>query len=240
MRLRCLAWVTVGLCFGMQSGTPGEEEGAIEGVIKFTGDVPKSRVKDDTGQQRNLLTVDRKTKGVGDIMVYLESPPVRADGRPKKAVVIDQLEHRFVPHMIAIRGGQRVKFTNSDAANHNVRAVFLEDRNAFNVYTGVDGEYEHVFHPVGKNHPVRLSCDIHPWMTAWIFVFEHPHFSISDERGGFRIADHAPGDYQLVLRQPDVGFLRRIDVSVESGETRKLELEFARDDLKLLQKVESD
>lgn len=233
MRFRFLTWVAVGLCFWTQHCAGGAEDGGIEGVIRYTGEVPKSRVKDNAAIRRDLLTVDRKTKGVRDVMVYLESPAVKADERPQKPVVVDQLEHRFVPHMIAIRGGQRVKFTNSDAANHNVRAVSLEERNTFNIYTAVGGEYEHVFYPTRKSHPVRLSCDIHPWMTAWLFVFEHPHFAVSDEKGRFRITNLAAGDYQLVVRQPDVGYLRRIDVSIEGGIVSKLELEFAHTDLKL-------
>lgn len=233
MRFRFLTWVAVGLCFCMQNRAHGEE-GVLEGVIRYTGDVPRSAVKDGAGHQRNLLTVDRKTEGVRDVLVYLESPAVTADDRPKKSVVIDQLEHRFVPHMIAIREGQRVKFTNSDAANHNVRAVSLEERNTFNIYTGVGGEYEHVFYSPRKSHPVRLSCDIHPWMTGWVFVFKHPYFAVSDEKGRFRIANLAAGDYQLVVRQPDVGYLRRMDVWIEVGKATKLEIEFARSDLKLL------
>lgn len=233
MRSRFLTWVTVGLCFCAQHGARSEEDGVIGGVVRYTGEVPKSRVKDEAAQRRDLLTVDRKTKGVRDVMVYLESPAVKAGERPKKPVVVDQLEHRFVPHMIAIRERQSVKFTNSDAANHNVRAVSLEERNTFNIYTAVGGDYEHVFYPPRKSHPVRLSCDIHPWMTAWIFVFDHPHFAVSDEKGRFRITNVAAGDYQLVVRQPDVGYLRRVAVSIEGGKASKLEFEFARSDLKL-------
>ena len=118
--------------------------------------------------------------------------------------------------------------------NHNVRAVALEERNTFNIYTGVGREYEHSFYPQRKSHPVRLGCDIHPWMSAWIFVFEHPHFAISDEKGRFQITNLVAGDYQLVVRQPDVGYLRRIDVSIEGGNTSKLNLEFAGGDLRVL------
>lgn len=240
MRLGFLTWTVVSLSFCQQCGARGEEDGVIEGVITYTGEVPRSTVKDNGGEQRHLLKVDRKTKGIRDVMLHLESPVVKADEPPKETLVVDQLEHRFVPHLIAIRAGQRVKFTNSDIANHNVRAISLEERNTFNIYTGVGREYEHVFYPQRKSHPVRLSCDIHPWMSAWIFVFEHSHFAVSDGKGKFRISNLVAGDYQLVVRQPDVGYLRRIDVSIESGKAHKLELEFADSDLKLFDGTRKD
>lgn len=233
IRFKFLTCLAVALCFWMARCDGEAKGGGIEGVVRYLGEVPKSRVKDDASIRRDLLTVHRKTRGVRDVVVYLESPAVKADEPPTKPVVVDQIEHRFVPHMIAIRGGQAVKFTNSDAANHNVRSVSLEERNTFNIYTGVGGEHQHVFYPTRKSHPVRLGCDIHPWMTAWIFVFDHPHFAVSDEKGRFRITKVAAGDYQLVVRQPDVGYLRRMQVSIEEGVTGKLKLEFAHADLKL-------
>lgn len=232
MRFGFLLWMAIALCCCSPHCAGSEEDTGVAGVIKFVDAVPKSRVKDGAGQRRDLLTVDRKTKGVRDVMVYLEVPAVKSDEPPIEAPVVDQVEHHFVPHMLAIQAGATVKFTNSDAANHNVRAVSLEERNAFNVYTSVGGEYKHAFHAQRKNHPIRLSCDIHPWMAGWIFVFDHLHFAVTDKKGRFRITNLAAGDYQLVLRQPDVGYLRRIKVSVEAGKVSTREFEFSRRDLK--------
>ena len=60
--------------------------------------------------------------------------------------------------------GQPVKFTNSDPANHNVRTAVTERTNQFNVFTGADGSYTHRFTP--QPEPIRVGCDIHPWMRA--------------------------------------------------------------------------
>lgn len=233
MRVGILTCVAVGLSVWTPHSAREAKSAGIEGIVRYSGEIPKSRVKDNAAIQRDLLTVDRKSKGVRDVMFYLQSPAAKAEEPPREPAVVDQIEHQFVPHMIAIRAGQSVRFTNSDSANHNVRAVSIEDRNTFNVYTGVGGEYVHVFYPTRKSHPVRLDCDIHPWMTAWIFVFEHPYFSISNEKGQFRISNLTAGNYQLVVRQPDVGYLRRIDVTIEDGAESKLDLEITRADLKL-------
>ena len=225
------------LCFCVGQSAHSEESGVVEGTVTFMGEVPLSRVVDDAAQRRELLSVDRRTKGVRYVMVYLDRPGVKSDDPPKEQVIIDQIDHRFVPHLIAIQAGQSVKFTNSDAANHNVRAIALEERNTFNVYTGVGRAYEHTFYAQRRSYPIRLSCDIHPWMTAWIFVFEHPYFAVTDEKGRFRIANVAAGDHQMVVRQPDVGYLRRIDVSVEPGKHSKQEVRFTRAELKMFSSV---
>ncbi len=237
MRFKWLISVTIGLCVCAQYSVYGESIGVIKGTITYTGDVPKSSTKDDAGQQRDLLTVDRRTKGVSDVIVYLDSPASRTTKSDDEAVVIDQIEHQFVPHVIAIREGQRVRFTNSDAANHNVRATSLEERNTFNIYTGVGRDYEHAFVAARKSYPIRLSCDIHPWMTGWIFVFKHSYFDVSDGKGNFQIANIADGDYQLVIRQPEVGYIRRIDVSITDGKSSPLDLKIAYGDLKLSEKT---
>jgi plastocyanin len=207
-----------------------QERGTLEGQVTYSGEVPKADVLDEAGRRRDLLQVDRRTKGVRDVMVSLLAPPSEPGDR--KTETVDQFEHRFVPHVIAIRAGQGIRFTNSDAANHNVRASSLEARNSFNIYTGIGGHYEHRFVAQPTLHPVRLGCDIHPWMSAWIFVFDHPYFAVTDEDGRFRIPDIPAGNYQLLVRQADVGYQRRIDLAIEAGKATTSTIQFTRDDLK--------
>ena len=95
------------------------------------------------------------------------------------------------------------------------------------------------FYAQRKSYPVRLSCDIHPWMSAWIFVFEHPYYAVTDEKGRFRIENVAAGEYQLVVQQPDVGYLHRIDVSVESGKLSKQAINFTRAELKMFRAAQN-
>ena len=52
-----------------------------------------------------------------------------------------------------------MKFTNSDAANHNVRAVSLEERNTFNIYTGVGGDVAAVDGVPGTAAAITLDFD---------------------------------------------------------------------------------
>ena len=227
---------------GDENETAESKFGVVEGVITFAGDIPKSKVKDDAGQFRPLLTVDRRSRGLSFVVTYLlpvESQPPNANRsaekngeKQRKPVKVDQIEHRFVPHLIAIRESETVTFTNSDAANHNVRTIAFEDQNQFNIYTGAGGEYRHRFVAERKNRPVRLSCDIHPWMRGWVFVFRHSFYAVTDKNGRFRIASIPPGDYRLRVEQPDIKYRHERAVSVESA-TTKVEIEITEQDVHL-------
>lgn len=221
---------------------PAAVSGAIEGVITFHGEIPKSATADDAGARRDLLQVDQKSGGLRYVVVWLaidkapanerESQAASPPGAARLTVLMDQRDHEFVPRLLAVRSGQPVKFTNSDPANHNVRTSSPQRTNEFNVFTGVDGSYTHRFVPDPQQRPVRVGCDIHPWMRGWIYVFEHPYFAVTDTQGRFRIAAAPPGRYKLMICQPDVGYSSEQEITVAHGIATSVEVQIKRDDLK--------
>src|SRR6185503_12752654 len=45
---------------------------------------------------------------------------------------------------------------------------------------------------------VRVKCDVHPWMFAYVGVLEHPYFAVSDKDGNFKISGLPDGKYTVV------------------------------------------
>lgn len=209
--------------------------GSIEGVVIFQGEIPKSPISDDAGVQRDLLQVDRESRGLQNVVVWLvmDKTPTRVrDPHATRSsdaeiltAVLDQRDHEFVPRVLAVHAGQPVKFSNSDAANHNVRTSSSQPTNEFNVFTGVDGSYTHRFAADPQQRPIRLGCDIHPWMRGWIYVFEHPQYAVSDARGRFRIVSVPPGRSKLVLRQPDIRYAAEREVHVSPSQVTRIDVE---------------
>jgi plastocyanin len=237
---RCIAVLAFSAALQVQAlaQAPEQELGTVEGIITFRGDVPKSTIADDSGVHRELLQVDRSTRGLRYLVIYLtsvNSTPTQPAARLPRSMVqktqatMDQQDYAFVPRVLAVREGEPVVFTNSDPANHNVRTTSLIRSNEFNVYTGNGGKYEHRF--AVQARPIRLGCDIHPWMQGWIYVFDHPHFAVSNDQGRFRIDFVPNGEYKLTLQQPDIRYTHERKVTVSSKQATRIEVEIRAEDL---------
>jgi plastocyanin len=211
------------------SNSAQSADGTLEGLVTFRGEIPKSSIADDAGLQRDLVQVNQATRGLAGVVVWLTSddPPrtKRKSETTLTPVLMDQRDHEFVPRVLAVLAGQPVKFMNSDPANHNVRTSSPLPTNEFNVFTGIDGSYTHRFVADRQQRPIRLGCDIHPWMRGWIYVFERPEFAVSDEHGRFRIASVLPGRYKLVFRQPDIRYAEEREIIALPGEVTRIEAE---------------
>ncbi len=128
-------------------------------------------------------------------VVYLESAPRGAfeQSEPGHAV-LDQRNETFVPHVLAITIGTTVDFTNSDRIYHNVFS--LSKTEPFDLGRYAVGHSK----PRRFDHPgiVRVFCDIHSHMNAFILVFSHPFFAITDAEGRYHIDGVPPGTYNVI------------------------------------------
>ncbi len=218
------AFCMVLMAVAARSDEAAPGDASVSGMIAFRGEVPKSTVADDAGVRRDLISVDSKTGGLKGVVVWLvptSANVARVKQGEFQPALMDQQDHEFVPRVLAVCAGQPVRFTNSDPANHNVRTAATERTNQFNVFTGADGSYTHRFAP--QPEPIRIGCDIHPWMRAWIYVFDHPFFAVTDERGRFQISRIPAGDYECHIAQPDIRYREQRRIVLQSGKTHTVE-----------------
>jgi hypothetical protein len=152
--------------------------------------------------------VDPKTKAVANVMVWVTSPDKKtplpvADALKKRtdSVILDQPHCQFLPRIAAyqpvyndngkkVETGHKLIFRNSSAVNHNVRVIGNGvDNDGFNVNVLAGKDYS--LPPAKELKPQRLplpvQCDIHTWMRANLFVFDHPYYAITNEKGEFTI-----------------------------------------------------
>ncbi len=201
--------------------------GTIEGQVTFTGEVPlpKKILTTDGGMLlHNDLVVDPKTKGLRHVVVILENVPAQAKVKKKDAVLVDQRDMVFLPRVIAIQSGQKVRFENNDLCNHSVMAASTIPANQFNIVAAPNRPYEHVFEP--QKHPVQIGCSLHAWMRAWVYVVPHPLFAVTDAQGKFRIERVPPGKYTLWVRHADSGTQERQQIQVKAGKTAEMKIEW--------------
>jgi len=128
-------------------------------------------------------------------IVYFETAPKGAfEDREAGRARMDQRNETFVPHLLAITVGTTVDFPNNDRTYHNVFSLSKGQRFDLGRY-GVGHSKS-----VRFDHPgvVRVFCDIHSHMNAFILVFSHPFFGMTDTDGRYRIDNIPPGTYNVI------------------------------------------
>ena len=128
-------------------------------------------------------------------VVYLESAPQHAfeETRPGR-VRMDQRGEQFVPRVLAVTVGTVVEFPNSDTTFHNVFS--LSRVKTFDLGRYRPGRTGAV--TFDRPGIVPIFCDIHSHMSAYVLVFRHPFFAVTDAQGRYRIANVPAGTYTLL------------------------------------------
>jgi plastocyanin len=171
----------------------GARNGAIAGRVELrrVASAERRPTVAELGTPSAALDVsDRMTS-----VVYLDSAPRGAFEQVETPrAVMDQRGERFVPHVLAITTGTIVDFPNSDRIYHNVFS--LSKVRTFDLGRYAAGHSKPVrFDRAGV---VRVFCDIHSHMNAFILVFSHPFYSLTDNDGRYRIDNVPPGTYNVV------------------------------------------
>jgi hypothetical protein len=133
--------------------------------------------------------------------------------------VLDQRNETFVPPVLAVTVGSTVDFPNSDRVYHNVFSLSKPRR--FDLGRYPRGQSRSVV--FDKPGVVRVFCEIHSHMSAYILVFAHRFFAVTDDSGRYRLDGIPPGVYTLALWWDGEVRLRR-DVRVEPAATLEQDL----------------
>jgi hypothetical protein len=173
------------------------------------------------------VIVDPKTKGIAGALVYLvnpkgANPEAVADLMKKRpTAVLDQKDCEFLPYIQGIYKEQKLEIKSSDPVSHNIRYTPFTNP-ALNQMLAAGQKLEVTFEP--ERRPIMVLCDIHPWMKAYIAVFDHPFFAVSGRDGTFEIHGVPAGSQNLVVWQETAGWInpgkaKGTPVTVTAGET---------------------
>jgi len=210
-RLSCLIGILVLGLGGGAATNPSPRAGTIQGRVTIgavAARSPRPAIA-DLGDHR-ADAVDRRRA-----VVYLKAAPREAfDELPAGRARMDQKGEQFVPRVLAITVGTTVDFPNTDTTFHNVFSLAR-------IRTFDLGRYPpHRSGSVTFERPgiVPVFCDIHSNMSAYILVFNHPFFALTDPDGRYAIPGVPPGTYELRVWS-ELGTVESRRVVVGDGET---------------------
>ena len=157
----------------------------------------------------------RTRENLKDCIAILEPTGVRPKVAPRPLLRIRTVGKRFVPRVAWTTPGSVVAFPNQDHILHNVFSVCCA--NAFDT-----GHYEPGDSPpvkVQRPGLMKLYCNVHHRMNAFLWVVETPFAQVLDGRTGLEFTDVPAGSYLLKLWHPETGE-RSFPVTIGDGATR--------------------
>ncbi len=208
--------------------------GTIQGVVKLSGATPTVAPIEVTKNQDycgdsipNQVYVVGKNGGVQNVEVYLK------DVTSGKALVTDPVaislvnSHcMFSPRVQGADVGQQIKISSEDPVLHNTHPQnSVTNATIYNIALPFKGFS--VTKPLpGNPQLIKVKCDAHEWMHAWIWEFDHPYFATTGDDGSFTIKDVPPGTYTLVAWQEAAGE-KSMSVTVAAGKTVTADVQLA-------------
>lgn len=175
--------------------------GIIRGRVQFVGKPPAPKLLRNSpccdgapAEHVDETLIVSPDGSLRNVFVFIEGIGP-TDGSARSPALLDQIHCRYEPHVLGVQVGQALRVRSSDPTMHNVHYVPRKNRARNLSMTGAGEETV-----VSFTHPefIRIKCDVHPWMTAWVGVFENPFFAVTGDQGTFQITGLPHGEYELV------------------------------------------
>ncbi len=209
----------------------GGAPGRITGKVRFEGNEWKPKRLDITTvdgvcvnghkpdglwSESFIMSTDRALK---DVVVYIKEGAPGASNAPKDPVVLDQVKCQYIPHVAVVQLGQPLLVKSSDGILHNVHMIGPPvPGGELNESMSRPSELK----PITLKKPqvaLRVWCEVHNWMEAWIAIVPHPFYDVTGEDGTFVIENVPPGTYKLAAWQEKLGEKAYVNVTVTAGGT---------------------
>jgi hypothetical protein len=202
---------------GFEEPPPSAGTVLLSGVAILNG-VPPREVEIDFGPSCGPLRpapastrhfVVSEQNGLANVVVYVKSGLARKYGPVQAPPVLDQVGCMYEPYVMSVVTGQRFQIRNSDPTLHNIHATPKANRE-FNIGQTQQGQVNEKSFDVPELF-IRLKCDVHPWMFAYVTALDHPFVAVTDTNGAFQFpALLPPGTYVLGARHHKSGELEQV------------------------------
>ena len=210
---------------GLSTFDPSTATAKVSGKLILEGRapaLPPLKIGRDPYCQKNGQSIFKQEALLTDggaprnVIVYVRSGfEGRAYPVPPEAVVLDQQQCVYFPHVLTLMKGQKLRILNSDPTFHNVHAE-ASGNTVFNIAQASKGAEDiQTFSKAAM--PFRIGCDFHNWMVAYAGVFEHPFHTTSGDSGRYELR-LPPGQYEIAAWHEKFGEqVATVEVSVNAS-----------------------
>jgi hypothetical protein len=232
----CLVAATAVSGPGSLAAVQGAGRGTIKGHIRLSGKLPGNPIirmgmdpmcsRANAGKRVIQDIVAASIDGsLANVFVNLvgtfPQTPV-----PTTPVTIDQSGCLYHPRVLGARVGQMLQVRNDDDLLHNVHGLSARG-NGFNISEPKAGMVQQF--KLKDEEILRLKCDVHGWMTAYVGIVNHPYFAVTDAGGVFQIANVPVGTHTIKVWQERYGALTQT-VRVRAGATTTADFAYTGDE----------
>jgi plastocyanin len=203
----------------------------IKAIVKFQGSVDLHRKSfppltphcTKKAIDESLL-VDPDSRGIKDVIVYLDhvEVPVRVD--PNHHIVIGNKDCAFQSRVGTLSIGQQVKVTNHDPIMHNVH-IRNGNRTVLNVALAPGNQP--ILKEIHNPGVLLMQCAIHDFMKGFIGVFPHPYHGQTNVIGEFLIEEVPAGEYELKIWHEVLGNLQKTIIVAEGEPSIEVNFDYA-------------
>ncbi len=163
-----------------------------------------------------------------DTVVYIDEIDAgKAFPEESKKVMIDQKKCKFLPYLSTMANGGNLEAVNSDSVTHNIHTYELigrARRSVINVSQSEQGNKINKMIKLRKGVAMKVECDVHNFMHAFVFVAGNPYYAVVNDKGEFTIEGVPAGKYTVKSWHGRLGD-KEMEVEVSAG--GKAEAKFA-------------
>ena len=217
---------------GLSASANADDWGTIKGRFVFAGTAPAAiELKADKdvevcGKHKlvNEELVVGADKGIANVVVYVRDKGVKvnpAAAEAAKAVkpVLDNANCRFEPHVVFVQTGQELIIKNSDTVGHNSNVATVKNPPSNNLIPA--GQQAATTFSSDEAIPAQVTCNIHPWMKAWLLVRPNPYGAVSKADGSFEIKDVPAGEVELQFWHEKAGYIGDMTIGGKAEKASK-------------------
>ncbi len=204
----------------------------ITGVVNYTNGDPDTAIDmnadpvcltlhEDEAQTQKVVGDPGK---LGNAFVYIKSGLSGSYPVSDEPAILNQEGCMYSPHVSGVQVGQRLLIRNSDPTLHNVHALPTVNAEFNKGQPFQNMEFDHTFDK--PEVMIRFKCDVHPWMSSYMGVLDHPFFAVSAADGSYSIDKVPAGTYTVEAWHETLG-TKTMEVTVGDNAVAAANFDFA-------------